>query len=416
MGLLNGTIPATSLVDDVIVYNGNTYNSGATGEKWTRIDAECTTISWNASTTFTSSTNKPFNDTTNGILYYVAKPSDATIAISATAGSHLYAWSASGSNTTVNTANTYKSFTIVTPDYSNDFNQKIWKFNYTGSAKQWVVLHTGTYTVECWGASGGASYSNHHDGHAGYGGNGGYVSGKIILESDLTFIAKIGGVGITIANATNSGGGWNGGGGGTNSWDSNQRSAGGGGATDLSITGDVKNRIIVAAGGGGACQHNGAHAGGLIGYTEMTPGQDGYGGKQDAVSSTPSNSGYGTSTSSFGAGGEGKSIGGGGGGGWYGGSGGTRNNGVDGSGGGGSSFISGHPGCNAVNTSTGAHLGTSTMITYGGRVYEFSDTQMIDGTGKEWTTADQTTGGNNIGRPTNPGGSNGYMIITFVPN
>ena len=91
MGLLNGTIPATSLVDDVIVYNGNTYNSGATGEKWTRIDAECTTISWNASTTFTSSTNKPFNDTTNGILYYVAKPSDATIAISATAGSHLYA-------------------------------------------------------------------------------------------------------------------------------------------------------------------------------------------------------------------------------------------------------------------------------------------------------------------------------------
>ena len=155
MGLLNGTIPATSLVDDVIVYNGNTYNSGATGEKWTRIDAECTTISWNASTTFTSSTNKPFNDTTNGILYYVAKPSDATIAISATAGSHLYAWSVSGSTTTVNTANTYKSFTIVTPDYSNDFNQKIWKFNYTGSAKQWVVPHTGTYTVECWGASGG---------------------------------------------------------------------------------------------------------------------------------------------------------------------------------------------------------------------------------------------------------------------
>ena len=259
MGLLNGTIPATSLVDDVIVYNGNTYNSGATGEKWTRIDAECTTISWNASTTFTSSTNKPFNDTTNGILYYVAKPSDATIAISATAGSHLYAWSVSGSNTTVNTANTYKSFTIVTPDYSNDFNQKIWKFSYSGTSKQWVAPHLGDYTLTVYGAQGGSVNATYK------GGLGAMVSGKLTLAVNTSLYVYVGQQGKT--DGTNA---WNGGGhmhipyhSDNNKWiKAGSVSCGGGGGTDIALRAASVNawkedahlysRIIIAGGGGGA--------------------------------------------------------------------------------------------------------------------------------------------------------------------
>jgi len=109
------------------------------------------------------------------------------------------------------------------------------------------------------------------------------------------------------------------------------------------------------------------------------------------------------------------------GGGWYGG---VKGWGTGG--GGGSSFISGHPGCNAVNTSTGAHLGASTKITYNSVTYTFTDTEMIDGDGYKWTSATQTRtysnrsnpgvplGASKVGVPTKPESINdGYCRITY---
>ena len=131
MGLLTATIPAAAVADNTITYDGNTYNGSASGEKWTRITASRTTISWNASTTFTSSTSKPYKS--GSTLYYIAKPNDNTISISASSGTQLYAWSVSGASTTISSANTYKTFTIATPDYSNAFNKKIWQFDYSST-------------------------------------------------------------------------------------------------------------------------------------------------------------------------------------------------------------------------------------------------------------------------------------------
>ena len=105
----------------------------------------------------------------------------------------------------------------------------------------------------------------------------------------------------------------------------------------------------------------------------------------------------------------------GGGGGWYGGGAANRNHGGSG---GGSSFISGHPGCNAINSS-GTHLGASTTMTIGNKNYQFTNTVMIDGAGLEWTTANQIIGGNYVGVPSTTGGAaeaghsgHGYARIT----
>jgi hypothetical protein len=72
----------------------------------------------------------------------------------------------------------------------------------------------------------------------------------------------------------------------------------------------------------------------------------------------------------------------GGGGGYYGGGAGNR---YHSGGGGGSSFISGHPYCNAItSTSSQNSIGhTGSPDHYSGKV--FRDTEMIDGQGKKWT-------------------------------
>ena len=341
MGLLTATIPAAAVADNTITYDGNTYNGSASGEKWTRITASCTTISWNASTTFTSSTNKPFKS--GSTLYYIAKPSDNTISISASSGTQLYAWSVSGASTTISSANTYKTFTIATPDYSNAFNKKIWQFDYssTKSAKTWVAPHTGTYSMEVWGAQGG-NYSS--SGYTAYGGYGAYVSGNISLTSGNTFYAYVG------EQPTGYQGGWNGGG--TNTAN---LPAGGGGATDISVRNGTWNsethlysRIIVAGGGGGGGMEVASKAwGGGAGGAWI--GGDGKGddpGKGGGLNAAGSNGGalMDPTPASFGTGGSGgwgasspsEPLGGGGGG-WYGGgcAGGGNSNG---GGGGGSSY------------------------------------------------------------------------------
>jgi len=466
MGLLAGTIPASTTADDVITYNGNTYNASATGEKWTRLTAKCTTTTWNASTTFTSSTNKPYKYSST--LYYIGKPADATIAMSATAGTQLYAWSASGSNTTITTANQYKTFTIATPDYSNAYNKKVWEFSYSGTGQQWVAPVAGIYTMECWGANGGPTPKTDPAGKT-LPGIGGYTKGKISLTLSKTLYIYVGQVGYNSnsAVAKTNYGGWNGGG--ASGYNTTaEASSGGGGSTDIRLvrhtsgtwgcvtttnTGDASlySRIMVAGGGGGCgyitersnSQEIGGCGGGLIGEPGSVVNNTSYN-TSDRVSVG------GTQTSSptqyagdhyadwYGQGAFGFASqranpnydcwGGGGGGGWYGSQKGTGNGG-----GGGSSFISGHPGCNGVNNSTKAHLGASQSSVIGGTTYTFTNTEMIDGDGYKWTSASETReyssatvpGLPKIGsttatkttvptKPTQTNANNGFCVITLT--
>ncbi len=323
MGLLKGSIPNATTADNVIVYDGNTYNSSASGEKWTRISNECTTITWNASTTFTSSTNKPYNDTSNKILYYIAKPADNTISISSSAGTQLYAWSVSGDNTTVSTKNVCKTFSISTPDYSNAFNKKIWKFDYAGSIKTWVAPHEGSYTMECWGAQGGTNVS--------IGGKGGYSIGTNSFSNGFYLYVCVGSKGEDGTTSGGGNGGYNGGGNGGGHSGSHKYGGGGGGATHIATISGILSTLssnstavlLVAGGGGGGGHATGSNVGGA-GGGETGEDVKNYanvvikGGGQ-TYNSSAGNFGLGVSAVKMTGGGYGNSGCGGGGGGWYGG-------------------------------------------------------------------------------------------------
>ena len=379
MGLLAGAIPAQTNADDVITYDGNTYNASATGEKWTRITAKCTTTPWNASTTFTSSTNIPYNN--GSALYYIAKPTGAAIAISATAGTQLYAWSVSGTNTTISTKNTYKSFTIPVPDYSNAFNKKVWEFDYVspGGIKTWSAPHTGTYTLECWGAGGGSGYkSTYTTGmYAPAGGYGGYSTGQISFTASGSCFIVVGGSGNNGELGSNqvTPAGYNGGGAGA--WNliySGQnhpewygRAGSGGGATHFGLksglltafSSDYSINLLLVAGGGGG----GAAAGGSA-YVGTGGHGGGYSGTNGGSSNGSPNLGNGGTQSTgnaFGLGGtrnsnQGVQPGGGGGGGFYGGVAGGYGGTVWGDGGGGGSGY--------INTNSGK-LSNAAMYGYG---------------------------------------------------
>ncbi|MDR1226466.1 MAG: hypothetical protein LBK47_06155 [Prevotellaceae bacterium] len=256
--------------------------------------------------------------------------------------------------------------------------------NYTG-AVQTVSLSAGTYRVEAWGAKGGdgrqvnAALIRYH------GGKGAYVAGTITLAGATTLYAYVGKQGGNTPREKLSfgAGGWNGGGdGGTDPDPSDpENGGGGGGASDLRLasgawddTTSLKSRIIVAGGGGGATSNDyqlinwGSDGGGLVGLSQPPYT---YGGTQ-------------TSGFDFGKGGKGTqnltgiNYGGGGGhgGGYWGGITGSTDivNGVGGAGG--SSYISGHPGCNAVNQ-TNSKKPLNSPDHYSGNV--FTNTVMQDG-------------------------------------
>ena len=291
--------------------------------------------------------------------------------------------------------------------------------------------------MECWGASGGKGHGNSY-----YGvddGKGAYVSGDITLTATkfVTYYIYVGNQGAYSTNKNNSGG-WNGGG--VGYWDQSddEVGGGGGGATDIRLstgnaiatiwnnTNSLRTRIIVGAGGGGAGGNSSnptkcGTAGGLqSGTTYYLEGADA------KATIAKQNSGY-----KFGIGQDGTYVSNGcsagGGGGWYGGGTGkaeVSRFAVPASGG--SSFISGHPGCNAVNPSTGAHLGSSTTMTINSVEYKFSPTVMIDGNGNEWTTANQTSSSSKrvMPNPAYPATNyasgvghtgNGYARITCKP-
>lgn len=282
-------------------------------------------------------------------------------------------------------------------------------YAYTGHMDS-VTLAAGKYSMECWGARGGN------------GGAGGYTKGELNLNQPKKLYVYVGQLGRNPSNSNGAPASFNGGGaGGKGVYYSGTKrycSGGyaGGGASDIRLEGgawnnaqSLKTRLMVAGGGGGTMHVAGAAAGGLVGYNSSTKaGRVVYGGSQT--------SGYafgigrtGGNGSNAGAGAEGK---GGGGGGYYGGQAytGTGENSNAGAGGG-SSFISGHNGCNAINSS-GTHTGQS--IHYSG-LY-FTNTVMIDGAGYQWTTAR----GSYTGMPNLPGtgtmtGNTGHGQVRITP-
>ena len=340
-------------------------------------------------------------------------------------------------------------------------NSVIWKYSSNGNMKTFQAPLNGSYVMECWGANGGASPTSVMSGHTNaWPGVGGYTKGTISLSANNKFYVYVGGVGknSNYVIASDNAGGWNGGGySGYNEVVSG--GSGGGGATDIRIVAastttttwnnatSLRTRIMVAGGGGGCgnrrfqnlnthgdCEIGGC-GGGLTGEPGSSADTD-YGvanhvppggtqtsstypahGAEDATYHNLGYFGYASQQRN------GSSCHGcGGGGGWYGG---VKGWGTGGSGG--SSFISGHPGCNAVNTSTGAHLGASTKITYNSVTYTFTDTEMIDGDGYKWTSATQTrtysnrsnpgvpSGASKVGVPTKPTSTNdGYCRITYT--
>jgi len=257
------------------------------------------------------------------------------------------------------------------------------EFAYTGG-QQSITLAAGKYKMECWGAQGG---TGGYQGTAG--GKGGYTKGEISFISSKTMYVYVGQKGGSNSGIYGVGGSFNGGGGGGKGIHNWPGGCAGGGASDIRLESGVwsnasslKSRLMIAAGGGGAGTNSTpAAAGGLNGYNCTTRGGSLIYG---ATQITGYAFGWGctgrTCTTAYLCGAEGN---GGGGGGYYGGSAYTgQGTNTDAGGAGGSSFISGHNGCNAINSS-GTHTGQS--IHYSG-LY-FTNTVMIDGAGYQWTTA-----------------------------
>ena len=322
---------------------------------------------------------------------------------------------------------------------------------------------TGSYKMECWGASGGTvtntqSPEGYNKSTTGYGG---YTAGTITLTGTSTSLyVYVGGKGKTTykSQVKYNEGGWNGGGytGGNSGSAEVDYNAGGGGATDIRLTASsdplafasLKSRIMVAGGGGGAVflnnsandnnntssstgghDSNGGNAGGLTGSNGV--GKNVYslaahlatGGKQNA----PGTQAHAASdnyqpNASFGYAsqiGNGGSSGvapqwwnAGGGGGWYGGA-----KGSGGGGAGGSSYISGHTGCYAiVQSSTVSSIthydgqgGRTTSSKYNNaNTWVFSGTSMISGASSMPKADGSGNATGNLG--------DGYAKITFTPS
>ena len=258
------------------------------------------------------------------------------------------------------------------------------------------------------------------------GANGGYVKGIISLEKSTSLYLYVGGKAPN-PKVNDSGrtyekvaGGWNGGGEGDYDHADDDSSGGGGGASDIRLTNGVwnsfnslKSRIMVAGAGGGGGGWRGQYGG--------------CGGGLTGISSTwtINNNCYATNGTQtlgykFGIGEAGthrftNQNAGGGGGGYYGGceyKGERVKNSNNTSyiddypGGGGSSFISGHTGCNAINSSS-----TESKITHTGSPNHYS--------GKVFTNTVMKAGNEVMPSPT--GGTetghsgNGYCKITWHP-
>ena len=253
---------------------------------------------------------------------------------------------------------------------------KVFDFPYLGQPQE-ISLTKGLYIFECWGASGEihGSYQINENGCDQTKGRGGYTKGYMYVNETTKFFVYVGEKGTQSISKT--------------IFNSNNFSTlNGGGATDIRLIGgdwflfdSLKSRIMVAGAGGNGERYCGGDGGGINGTqntatdqddisttpgTQNSPGKQGY-----LLDANNAYWGHGAD-GKFGFSGEGYcynkedivrcDIGASGGSGYYGG-GGTV---MYGSGSGGSSFISGHPGCDAIdeNSREGNIIHTSQPIHY----------------------------------------------------
>ena len=289
-----------------------------------------------------------------------------------------------------NEGNGYAKISLVTPIYKSEEtrNKEIaelntyWSYGAAVNYQTFTAPANGTYRFELWGAQGGSINTY-------LGGLGAYTKGDIYLEKGTKLYFYVGHQGTK-------NGSWNGGGSG---YASAINTSGGGGATDVRSVGtspsttwdeitSLRSRIMVAASGAGASNYSadyfayGGAGGGLKGLmgsggTSATNNKSGTLAGQGLPGTSFTY--YAGQNGDFGKGGNGYQNwqGNGGGSGWYGAAGGSYVSSVIA---GGSSYISGHLGCDSLNED-GVHNGSA--YSYTG--YIFTDTEMIDGEGYEWT-------------------------------
>ena len=316
------------------------------------------------------------------------------------------------------------------------------EYLYTNKPEEYTAPKTGKYKVELWGAS--VKYVNNSN-VATYQ-YGSYTSGKINLEENDKLYFYVGEMGMrTNTSATYNGGGSSSKGSYGSSGSQYYQNYPGGGATDVRLTSGAWNnstslasRIMVAAGAG-----TDSNGGGLTSETTKLDNSNcntatctyfAYGATQEKA-------GYGSQGStagSFGIGGNGEVTSSnygstGGGGGYYGGGGSYSRSWQPAeakcsarASSGGSSYISGHTGCVAINSSTditpktGCTTGTTDnncSIHYSTK--KFINTVIIDGNSYSWTTKKEEQ----MQIPNPKGGSfdlqkgypsSGYAKITFI--
>lgn len=236
-----------------------------------------------------------------------------------------------------------------------------WNFGYTGGIQSFTVPYTGSYFLECYGASGGLTAQSTY-------GWGGYSAGYYNLKQGQTIYIVVGGQG-----ARNSAGGYNGGGAAYNGAYS------GGGATHIALRSGLlknlvsyKSSVLCVAGGGGGAGSQGQTTVAVIGAGGGTIGSGSnyqYTAGRWVTFATESTqtSGYAfgqgqdycsTYSDSYGGG-----YGGAGGGGWYGG---YQSFSGFGGGSGGSGYTDA---LYNIRSSTGVHKGNgSARITYNGQI------------------------------------------------
>ena len=132
-------------------------------------------------------------------------------------------------------------------------------YDYVGKEQTYVVVKTGLYRLETWGAQGADATTTY------IGGYGGYSSGNIMLDEGTVLYINVGGMGGKYTYSANkvatAKGGYNGGGYGhvnSSNWDYRYLYAGGG-ATHIALKSGMlssleqeKDSILVVSGGGGS--------------------------------------------------------------------------------------------------------------------------------------------------------------------
>lgn len=327
--------------------------------------------------------NTPYK-TSNYNYIALVKPSTATTFKSQT--NVVNSWVANiSANVAANNVYTY------TANSARTYYYKGYAYEYTGAAQSFTAPVAGNYKIQCWGASA-----------RGYGA---YTCGTISLTANKVLYIYCGQVGLNGSSTPITTWRFNGGGGHIQvSGDKNNNT--GAGATDIRTTQgnwynfeSLKTRIMVAAGAGGSITATYPGHGGTT--TAPKAGICTNIGDNHTINGPTQTSGY-----AFGYGQHGDNtsltsdIGrAGGGGGYYGGY------AQDIYGTGGSSFISGHPGCDAIASNS-----TSTNIIHTGKAKHYSELVFTD-------TA-MFGGGNSMPLPYQDdygigyNGGNGVCIIT----